>query len=216
MNFYKKVKFTKKIEEFVVSTLEKVSTFVLEKDSECELYDYWGICENADAEIVTKKTTNGEENRKLKTNINEVLTYVPELEELFSMLNLHPFVGKNLTANFPIHRHVYNPQSKWALCLLLGENNNGVVNFYKLSENSNKPELECSVDYMYDQLLNNEPVVLVSQLNVKSNEIYCINVWEWHNFVVPNNEKVSVYLLYFKDGLDINYINTYLKKYEES
>lgn len=215
-NYYKKINFTKEFETFVVATLKKITEFVLKKDPKCELYDYWGICENPDAELVTKKTTAGDENRKLNTSLTEVVDHLPELKQIFDILNLHAFVGKNLTANFPVHRHVFNPESRWALCLLLGDNNDGIVNFYKLDKNSKKPHKECDYNYMYDQLSDDDSKLLEFSINVKSNEVYCFNVWEWHNYVVTNENKVSVYLLYFKNVITINDLEEQIKKIKDA
>lgn len=217
--FYRKPLLGPKLHDRIITLAREVNQFVNDNDPDANNSDYWGLCDNRDAEIVSYIDFEHHKNDRhypLKTDIHQVYDQIPRLREFFEEFEMQPYFGKALSGNFGVHKHAFSPDSTWNLCVLDKNTENSKVGFHYPIEGRElygNPTLE----YFYDHLDNDRPVTTEISLDLFPEDIYSFNVWQWHSFVLPEHKKTDVYLFYFKNaitGEDIDRIMTKLEKYD--
>lgn len=217
--YHRKLELGTKIHSYIFETCRKINTFVLERNPKADDGDYWGLCPNKKAEIISYidfvHHTN-DVHYPLLATFEDALIYVPEFKELLDEFNLEPYFGKAIAGNWGTHKHVFSPTSMWNMCVMDKNTEHSIIRFHDLTDTS-KIYYDPSFEYFYDHLQNSEPLITTCEFESNPNEIYSLNVWNWHSFYVPDHKKTDTYLFYFKDTKteeDIDKIIDRLKKYD--
>jgi len=180
--------------------LPEVENWAIDQDPRVRGSNYWGICRDAPGENVVVNLSyeggkqGGYEGEDLLIDYYDVMRAFPELKELFRELELQPYLGRNSIGNWGIHRHCYNPLSRWNL-VLLGEGNDGGEGIFF----RNHPECpeDPDFDYVVDYLAEGESVEEIERCALAERQAYSIDTWTWHSHLSPH-EKAVAWLMHFK------------------
>lgn len=214
MNF-KKLDLSKELNQEILELTEQVNHAVLEINPAANNGDYWGVCNYEPANIISYidfEYHRNDQHFPIQVTWEELCNKVPKLSAFVERFDLHQYVGKVLSGNFGIHRHAFGVNSHWNFCVL---NNNTKTTTVKFHSPINKTYPECSEHYLYDQLTNDDPATVDEIVNINKGEIYSFNVWQWHSFTVPDNEKTNSYIFYIKEATKEKDISSYLEKIQK-
>ena len=180
--------------------LPVVENWVCLQDPRVRGSHYWGVCRDAPGENVVVNLSyeegrqGGYEGEDLLVNYYDVMRAFPELRELFKELELQPYLGRNSIGNWGIHRHCYNPVSRWNL-VLLGEGNDGGAGIF-FRNHEEYPE-EPSYEYVVDYLEEGCSVEEIERCALETGQAYSIDTWTWHSHQ-SHHEKAVAWLMHFK------------------
>lgn len=184
--------------------LPVVERWIADKDPRVITSNYWGICMDAPGENVVVNLTyedgvqGGYEGEELLVNYYDVMEAFPELRQLFVDLELQPYLGKNSIGNWGIHRHCYNPTSRWNL-VMLGEGNDGGAGiFFKNDEEGCYP-VEPTYEYVVDYLAEGISLQEIERCSLETGRVFTIDTWNWHSHLTHDpDHKAVAWLMHFK------------------
>lgn len=186
--------------------LPRVEQWIGEHDRRVLDAQYWGITKDSPEEtcVVNLGSDSGYSGDELEITYYDVMRQFPELKELFRELELQPYLGTNKIGNWGIHRHCYNPTSRWNLVLLGEGNDGGRGEFFEYTgEHPKDPEYDLVYGVLDECEEREAKSIEVSYLN--SNEWYSIDTWCWHAHHAPYGEKwhpARAWLMHFKYAPD--------------
>tara|TARA_R110000772_G_C13288654_1_gene437768 strand:+ start:1164 stop:1880 length:717 start_codon:yes stop_codon:yes gene_type:complete len=187
-----------KLEDYRIDKLRELLPVVEEwialEDPRIVGANYWGICADEPTENVFVNLANGYDGVPLLVNYKDVMKQFPKLHGLFIDLELQPYLGVNKIGNWGIHRHCYNPTSRWNLVLLGEGNDGGSAEFFLHPETD---LIEPDWDYVVDYMEGCEGTTVKDYFEVKDNEAYSVDTWTWHahNCLTGN---ATAWLMHFK------------------
>lgn len=217
--YFRKLNFSDELHTRIFNICRKVNKFVLDKHPDADDSDYWGLTINKHAEIASYIDFEHHKNDvhyPLKATYEDALIYVPELQILIEEFNLEPYFGKAVAGNWGTHKHVFSPESRWNMCVFDTNTENTVIRFHELVD-KDRVLYDPTLEYFYDHLQNDETLDTTCEIFTNTNDIYSLNVWNWHSFYVPEHKKTDTYLFYFKNTVtetDIDNVIERLKKYD--
>lgn len=182
--------------------LPDVERWVADRDPRVVKAMYWGVTKDAPEETVVVNLTSNQEylSEELLVTYEDVMREFPYLKELFKELELQPFLGTNKIGNWGIHRHCYNPTSRWNL-VMIGEGNKGARGEF-FNYEDDRP-LAPDWDYGYDILdeCEEEGARKLETVYLKEGDWYSIDTWQWHSHRCEGKKKwhpARAWLMHFK------------------
>lgn len=179
--------------------LPEVEAWVALKDPRVLTAQYWGMTKDSPEETCIVNLGSGYDGEELGVTYDEVMREFPELKELFKELELQPYLGTNKIGNWGVHRHCYNPTSRWNL-LLTGEGNDGGRGEFFEYGGDHPVDPEYDLVYGILEECEEQEAKSIETLYLNSNEWYSIDTWQWHAHKLYGKEwhPARAWLMHFK------------------
>jgi hypothetical protein len=170
----------------LVTLLDQAEDFIEQTVPDIRARVYWGVS----GDQIGNKYLN-DIGHSLPVSYQDIITHLPRLKELMVELDLIEYIGRNIQANWGIHRHHASSKYHWNMCILGKGNNNGSLNFHQVDGSTN----EYSDVPVYDHLTHDARIV--ETVPVKEGDIFSLNTWQWHSHTTPETGRVETFLLHF-------------------
>lgn len=170
----------------LVTLLDQAEDFIEQTVPDIRTRVYWGVS----GDPVGNKYLN-DIGHGLPISYQDIILHLPRLQELMTELNLIEYIGRNIQANWGIHRHHASSDYHWNMCILGKGNNNGSLNFHQVDNSTN----EYSSTPVYDHITDN--VKIIESVKINEHEIFSLNTWQWHSHTTPKTGRVETFLLHF-------------------
>ncbi len=198
--------------------LPEVENWVINQDPRVRDSHYWGICRDAPGENVVVNLSyedgvqGGYEGDDLLVNYYDVMREFPELRQLFKDLELQPYLGRNSIGNWGIHRHCYNPVSRWNLVMLGEGNDEGEGIFFRNDPDGCYP-VDPTYEHVVDYLEDGVSLPEIERFALGDGQAYSIDTWTWHAHQ-SRHQKAIAWLMHFKYADKKESIKEVLRKLE--
>lgn len=170
----------------LVTLLDQAEDFIEQTIPDIRTRVYWGVSGDSIRNKYLHDIGHG-----LPISYQDIILYLPRLQELMTELNLIEYIGRNIQSNWGIHRHHAGSDYHWNMCILGKGNNNGSLNFHQVDNSTN----EYSSTPVYDHITDN--VKIIESVKVNEHEIFSLNTWQWHSHATPETGRVETFLLHF-------------------
>lgn len=171
--YFRQVNLKPSLKQEFLEIKNKIESFVYGMHPELENSLVWIVHDTDDVFGVFFDGTNTNINVYKELNFNCLKDNIAGLEEFYNDHNLVPAFAKGTSELFAPHRHNFPPTSKWSLTFLLSGSDNTQVNFYKTKEDYDLSVFELPNDAAKD---------IVCSLDLKENDVYSLNTFEWHDW----------------------------------